>query len=70
MVKLDELLSQLVLGCIDNFDLGFDFRLGLHDLGREFGYFWKVVSLSGESGTDFMDLLSEGATISESHGEE
>ena len=56
-----------MLGMIDNFDLGFDVRLHLHDLGREFGDFGKVVSLSGERVTDFLDLVSEETTILESH---
>jgi hypothetical protein len=52
---------------IDNNDLVIDARLHLHDLGREFGDFGKVVSLSGEGVTDLLDLVSEETTVLESH---
>ena len=46
VVKFAELLFQLVLMTFPKLYVGCNVRLHRHNLGREFGYFWKVVSLS------------------------
>ena len=63
LIKLNELVSQGVLGLLIDISSVMDSVLSLIDLGRDLVLLWQVISLAGEGVADFLDLLSDGVTV-------